>query len=254
MSVHGSFSGQTALVTGGSRGIGLDIAGALLAGGARVAITGRNPDSLENAAKELDAGDRLLPIVADAGDLGGAAAVIDQVIAVFGSLDLLVNNAGVNQPPVSLTELDPQAALDLLRINTVAPLVYVQHAWRAWLAEHGGVVVNMASSAGLKASHLLPWYAVSKAGLVQLTRQLAVDLAPGVRVNAVAPDVVKTDFTEPFVNGNEDKISSEYPLKRLGVPADVTSAVLFLLSSQSSWITGEVLVLDGGRVHGAKKK
>ena len=254
MSSHGTFAGQTALVTGASKGIGLDVASALVAGGAKVAITGRNLDSLENAAKKIDAGDRLLPIVADAGDLGGAADVVDQVITTFGSLDLLVNNAGVNQPLVPLTELDPQVATDLLRVNTVAPLVYVQHAWRAWLAEHGGVVVNMASSAGLKASHLLPWYAVTKAGLVQLTRQLAVDLAPGVRVNAVAPDVVKTDFSEAFVSGNEDKISSEYPLKRLGTPADVTSAVLFLLSSQASWITGEVLVLDGGRIHGAKKK
>ena len=240
------FKGKTALVTGASRGIGLGIAAELLARGANVAITARKEGPLQEAAAELDGGDRLITITAHAGDYDAAPAVARQVIDRFGSLDLLVNNAGTNPVFGLLMDAPTSAVEKVMQVNVVGALAMTQAAWHGWMKEHGGAIVNIASIAGLHVSPFIAAYGASKAALINLTRQLSAELAPSVRVNAVAPAVVKTRFAEALYVDNEEQVAANYPLKRLGVPEDVAGAVAFLLSDQASWITGETLPIDGG--------
>jgi NAD(P)-dependent dehydrogenase (short-subunit alcohol dehydrogenase family) len=242
----GSFEVRTALVTGGSRGIGLGIASALLDRGARVALTARRPESLAEAARELDAGDRVLCLPANAGDTAAAADVVGAVLSRFGTLDMLVNNAGINPVSGPLMDTEIRAVEKTLQVNTVGALALTQQAWHGWMREHGGSIVNIASVAGLRSSSPLGAYAVSKAAMIHLTVQLAAELAPGVRVNAVAPAVIKTRFARALYEGHEEEVAARYPLRRLGVPQDVAAAVCFLLSDEASWITGETLAIDGG--------
>jgi NAD(P)-dependent dehydrogenase (short-subunit alcohol dehydrogenase family) len=244
--VSEEFKGKAALVTGGSRGIGLGIAAELLARGARVAITARKEETLREAAAQLDAGDRLLTISAHAGDYEAAPVVAKQVIDRFGSLDLLVNNAGTNPIFGLLMDAPTSAVEKVMQVNVVGALAMTQAAWHGWMKEHGGAVVNVASIAGLKSSPFIAAYGASKAALINLTTQLSVELAPSVRVNAVAPAVVKTKFAEALYVNNEEQVAAAYPMKRLGVPEDVAGAVCFLLSEGASWITGETLPIDGG--------
>lgn len=240
------FKGRAALVTGGSRGIGLGIAAELLARGAKVAITARKEETLREAATELDAGDRLITISANAGDYEAAAGVVQQTIDTFGSMDLLVNNAGTNPVFGPLMDAPTKAVEKVMQVNVVGSLAMTQAAWHAWMKDHGGSVVNIASVAGLHVSPGIAAYGASKAALINLTKQLSTELAPGVRVNAVAPAVVKTRFAEALYVNNEEAVAAGYPMKRLGVPADVAGAVAFLLSDSASWITGETLAIDGG--------
>lgn len=241
-----TFEGKSALVTGGGRGIGFAVAQRLLDLGARVAITGRSEQGLAEAASRFTGGDRLLTVLADATDLSAAHSAVQTVIADFGSLNLLVNNAALGSVTGPLMDLEFEPATHLLAINTLSPLAYVQHAWRGWMQMRGGAVVNIASIAGLTSSPALPWYGVSKAALINLTTQLSMELAPRVRVNAVAPGVIKTDFSRLLYEGREAQAAAAYPLHRLGTVQDVAAAVTFLLSDEASWITGETLVLDGG--------
>ncbi|MEO9221002.1 MAG: SDR family oxidoreductase, partial [Mycobacteriaceae bacterium] len=131
-------------------------------------------------------------------------------------------------------------------VNVVAALGYVQQAYHAWMGEHGGAVVNIASVAGIRSSGVISAYGASKAALIRLTEELAWQLGPGIRVNAVAPAVVKTRFAEMLYTDNEEQAASHYPLKRLGEPEDVARLVGFLVSDAASWITGDTVRVDGG--------
>ncbi|MBJ7530930.1 MAG: SDR family oxidoreductase, partial [Nocardioides sp.] len=142
--------------------------------------------------------------------------------------------------------LDLDAARKIVDVNVVAALGWVQVAHRAWMGEHGGAVVNVASVAGVSSAPGIAMYGASKAMLIHLTKDLAVELGPSVRVNAVAPAVVKTRFAEALFEGREEEVAATYPLRRLGVPDDVAGAVAFLLSEEASWLTGQTVVLDGG--------
>ncbi len=238
--------GSTALVTGGSRGIGLAIARALTDRGARVVLTARKPEALAAAVEELGGPDRAVALAGNAADPGHRAAAVQLAIDTFGSLDLLVGNVGINPLFGPLIEADLEAVRKTLDTNVVATLGLVQQAWRAWMSEHGGSVLIVASVAGLRASEGIAAYGVSKAALVNLTTQLAVELGPAVRVNAVAPAVVKTRFAEALFDGREEEAASQYPAGRLGVPEDVGEAAAYLLGPGASWVTGQTLVLDGG--------
>jgi NAD(P)-dependent dehydrogenase (short-subunit alcohol dehydrogenase family) len=145
-----------------------------------------------------------------------------------------------------MIDIDPAAAVKILAVNVLAPLAWTRRARDAWMGEHGGSVVNVASVAGLRASPGIGMYGVSKAALIRLTTELAVELGPGIRVNAVAPAVVKTRFATALYEGREEEVAAGYPLKRLGVPEDIAGVVAFLLSDQASWVTGQTVVLDGG--------
>ncbi len=241
-----SLRDRVAIITGASRGIGLGIAAELVRHGARVCVTARRPEALEAAVAELGGPDAAIAVPGRADDADHQAEAVASAIKAFGRLDMLVNNTGINPVYGPVIDTDPAAAAKILAVNVLAPLAWIRRARDAWMGEHGGSVVNVASVAGLRASPGIGMYGVSKAALIRLTTELAVELGPGIRVNAVAPAVVKTKFATALYEGREEEVSAAYPLKRLGVPADVAGAVAFLLSDQASWITGQTLTLDGG--------
>jgi len=240
------FGGKTAIVTGASRGIGLAIAERLVADGARVVVTARKQDALDEAVAGLGGPDVALGVAGNAGDLEHQAEVIARTIETFGSIDLLVNNTGINPTYGPLMELDLDAARKIVEVNCIAAVSWVQHAYRGWMKEHGGSVVNVASVAGLRPAPGIAFYGASKAMLIHLTEELAVELGPNIRVNAVAPAVVKTKFATALYEGKEEQVAAAYPLKRLGVPSDIGSVVAFLLSEDAAWMTGQTLTIDGG--------
>ena len=241
-----SLKERVAIVTGASRGIGLGIAAELVRQGARVCVTARNAEHLAAAVTELGGPGVAIAVPGKADDAGHQAETVSRAIEAFGRLDMLVNNAGINPVYGPVAGVDPAAAAKIFAVNVLAPLAWTTLARDAWMGEHGGSVVNVASVAGLRPSPGIGMYGISKAALIRLTTELAVELGPRIRVNAVAPAVVKTKFATALYEGREEQVSAAYPLKRLGVPEDIAGAVAFLLSDQASWITGQTLVLDGG--------
>lgn len=241
-------SGKSALVTGGSRGIGLAIAKAFVDAGGRVLLTARKKEELEQATAEL--GSAATYVAGRADDPDHIKEAVERCLERFGSLDVLVNNAATNPQFGPLMDADRGAISKILSVNLEAVIWWCQDAWRAWMKERGGVIINVASVGGLSAEPFLGAYNVSKAGLIHLTKQLAMELAPKVRVNALAPGLVKTRFSRVLYERNEEFVASRTPLKRLGVPEDVAAAAVFLASDLASWVTGEVFVVDGGALLG----
>jgi NAD(P)-dependent dehydrogenase (short-subunit alcohol dehydrogenase family) len=238
-------SGKAALITGASRGIGYGIAEALVARGDRVCITGRDEDALNEAVERLGA-DRAIGVPGKAHDEEHQARVIERTMEAFGRVDYLVNNAGTNPVYAPIADLDLNVLRKVFEINVVSALGLAQRTWKAWQKENGGAIVNIASVSGLSPSPFIAAYGVSKAAMINLTVQLAHEFAPGVRVNAIAPAVVKTKFATALYEGREEEVAAAYPLGRLGVPEDIGGAAAFLTSEQAAWITGQTLVVDGG--------
>ena len=244
---HGRrFAGKVAIVTGASRGIGLAVAARIVAEGGRVVITARKADALHEAAVGLGGPDVAVGVAGRADDAEHQAAAVEQVIARFGRLDVLVNNTGINPVYGPLTEIEDGAARKIMDVNVLAALSWTRRALDAGLGADGsGAVVNIASVAGLHPSPGIGYYGVSKSALIGLTVQLAAELAPRVRVNAIAPAVVKTRFAAKLYE-DEEKAAGGYPLARLGEPEDIGAAAAFLASADAGWITGQTLVVDGG--------
>ncbi|MEX2980266.1 SDR family oxidoreductase [Streptomyces sp. C36] len=237
--------GRVALVTGASRGIGFGVAEALVARGAKVVITGRGEEALKEAVERLGDG-RAVGVPGKAHDESHQAAAVERAMEAFGRVDYLVNNAGTNPVFGPIADLDLAVARKVFETNVVSALGFAQRTWHAWQKDNGGAIVNIASIAGISASPFIGAYGVSKAAMINLTAQLAHEFAPGVRVNAIAPAVVKTRFAAALYEGREEEASASYPLGRLGVPEDIGGAAAFLLSDTAGWITGQTLVVDGG--------
>jgi NAD(P)-dependent dehydrogenase (short-subunit alcohol dehydrogenase family) len=245
------FTGRVALITGASRGIGLAIAERIVTEGGSVVITGRTQETLdaavaalrERAAGRPDAATAATAVAGRADDPEHRAAVFAHVAERHARLDHLVNNAGINPAYGPLTGIDVDAARKILEVNVIGSLEWSRAAVAAGLQRS---IVNIASIAGVAASSGIAFYGVSKAALINLTAQLADELAPALRVNAVAPAVVKTRFARALYEGREEEASAAYPLGRLGEPSDVAGPVAFLLSDDAAWITGRTLVIDGG--------
>jgi NAD(P)-dependent dehydrogenase (short-subunit alcohol dehydrogenase family) len=248
MSEQTDFAGRTAIITGATRGIGFGIAAELVGRGASVCITARKPEELERAVAELDpAGTgRAIAARGSADDGEHQAAAVAATIAAFGRIDYVVNNAAINPQFGPLVDADLGAVRKIFDVNVTATLAWTQLAWRAWLRDHGGAILNVASVGGVIAGAPIGAYNASKAALIHLTRQLAAELAPGVRVNGIAPAVVKTEFARALYEADEQGVANGYPLRRLGLPSDTSKLAAFLLSDDASWITGQTVVIDGG--------
>jgi NAD(P)-dependent dehydrogenase (short-subunit alcohol dehydrogenase family) len=240
------FEGKTAIITGASRGIGLGIAERLVAEGARAVITARKQEALDEAVAHLGGPDAALAVAGRADDAEHQADVVRRTLETFGSIDFLVNNTGINPAYGPLVDIDLAAARKIVEVNCLAALSWVRQVRDAWMGEHGGSIVNIASVGGLRPPANIAMYGASKAMLIHLTQSLAVELAPRIRVNAVAPAIVKTRLATALYEGKEEQVAAAYPLGRLGEPEDIAGPVAFLLSEDAAWITGQVLVIDGG--------
>ena len=241
-----SLEGKVAIVTGGSRGIGKGIAAAFAREGAQVMITSRNRESCEEAAREIGGNAHV-----EHGHVGrpeDAERVISATLSRLGRLDILVNNAATNPYAGPTIKVDVARWNKTIDTNLTAPLVWTQLAWNGWMKEHGGSVIDISSVGGLATNAILGVYDVTKAALIHLSKQLAAELAPKVRVNVIAPGLIKTDFAHVlWAEGRGEEVAKSYPLRRLGEPEDIAEAALFFADDvRSGWITGNTMVIDGG--------
>lgn len=241
------FTDRVALVTGASRGIGLAVAARLVAEGARVVLTARGAEDLEEAARSLGGEQVALAVAGRADDPEHRTAALTAAVETFGGIDVLVNNTGINPQAGPLTDMEDRAMAKLFAVNVSAAVAWTGQAIRMGLGSRPGAsVVNMASIAGVRPAPPIGGYGASKAALIHVTSQLALELAPRIRVNAVAPAVIRTAFSTMLYDGREEQVAAGYPLGRLGAVEDVAAAVAFLAGPDASWVTGQTLVLDGG--------
>jgi NAD(P)-dependent dehydrogenase (short-subunit alcohol dehydrogenase family) len=236
--------GRVALVTGASKGIGLAIARILAENGASVMLSSRKIEALEEAAGSID-GDTAV-YAAHAGRPDDANACVATTIERFGGLDILVNNAATNPYYGRAIDIDLSRFDKTIEVNLRGPLFWTQEAWRQSMSERGGSVINISSVGALKYSGPIGIYDMTKAALIHLTKHLASELGPTVRVNAIAPGLVQTDFARALWEPAGEEAVRPWPLQRLGQPEDIAQAALYLASDLSSWVTGELLTVDGG--------
>lgn len=245
-----SLSGRSALVTGGSRGIGRAIALAFAEAHGRVVVCSRRAEACEAVVSEIrSAGGEAVAIPGNVGRAEDREAVVAAAMHHFGSIDILVNNAATNPQFGPLVDADPAAVDKIFEINVQAPLALVALAVQSWMGEHGGSVVNIASVGGISPEPLIGAYNASKAALINLTRTLAGELgASGIRVNAIAPGLVATDFARVLIETPEihDHIVGQTALRRHAQPDEIAGAAVYLASDAASYVTGSVLVVDGG--------
>ncbi|MET7393634.1 SDR family oxidoreductase [Dactylosporangium sp. NPDC005572] len=240
---------RTVIVTGASRGIGKATAVAFAAEGCNVVLTSRKIETLEEVAAEITAahpGVGVLAHAAHAAEPEQAAAVVDAAMERFGAVDVLVNNAGTNPYFGPLMEIDPVRAEKTVRLNQFGVVLWSQLVWKASMSARGGAIVNVASVGGLLTEPGIGYYNATKAAVIHLTRQMGAELAPAVRVNGVAPGIVRTHLARGLWENNEEYLNDHLPLRRIGEPDDVADVITFLAGPASRWMTGQTLVVDGG--------
>jgi NAD(P)-dependent dehydrogenase (short-subunit alcohol dehydrogenase family) len=243
-------NGRKALITGGSRGIGLAIARGLGQHGAAVVLTGRKMETLAPAVAKLQSeGAKADAIVCHQGDPAALKSLFTQLDRSGQYADIVVVNAATNPTRGPLVDMDLAAWQKVLEVNLTGAFLTVQHAARRMLQHKKGVLLFISSIAGLEPMPELGAYSVSKAGLLSLTKVLAKELGPaGIRVNAIAPGLVETRFSSALFKDRPayERILADIPLGRHGLPEDIVGAAVFLASDASAYLTGQVVVVDGG--------
>lgn len=245
-----SLAGKAAIVTGGSRGIGLGIARTLAGARASVVIVGRRADALEQARAAIVAavpGARVETFAGDVADPDAPAACAALALERLGSVDILVNNA----PPGGqgrLMEVPVEVMDAAAAAGPRAVVLWTRAAWQAWMRDHGGAVVNVASVAAKVVERRLAYYSAVKAGVISLTQHLAAELGPAVRVNGVSPGWILNRGDQTGFAPHRDRLEPMLPLQRLGEPDDLARVVLFLASDLAGYVTGQTIPVDGGRM------
>jgi NAD(P)-dependent dehydrogenase (short-subunit alcohol dehydrogenase family) len=250
-----NYRDKRVLVTGGSRGIGFGIAKAFIDAGARVAINGRTMQSVDAAIKKLGDGERLVAASGDIGTVAGCESVVKAAIDAFGGLDILVNSAGIGAGR-PIADCDEKMWDDHVDVNLKGTFFCCRAALPE-LRKSNGNIVNIASDAGLMGVPGITVYCASKGGVVNMTRAMALEVAPDVRVNCVCPGYVDTDMIRrDSIDKKDDPAAAEQrmidyaPMKRIGTPPEISQGVLYLASFEARFITGAALPIDGGSTAG----
>ena len=236
------------VVTGGSRGIGLEVARMLLDEKAKIVICGRKQDGLDAAAAELNAGDNLLTVPAHVAKVDDVDGLFTRTMESFGRIDGLINNVGMNIV-TGVVDADPGLWNKIIDSNLNATFLCSRKAGQIMREQRRGKIVSISSLAGRRSAPFMGIYGVAKAGIEMMTKVIAQELAAfNIQVNAVAPGMVRTRFSEPFWSNSEiyEQIIKTIPLGRIAEPVDVARSVLFLCSEASDFITGQTLMVDGG--------
>jgi NAD(P)-dependent dehydrogenase (short-subunit alcohol dehydrogenase family) len=247
-----SLEGKVAIITGGSRGIGRAIALEYARAGADIVVASRKLDACKAAAEEIEKlGGRVLAVAAHTGKPDQLEKLVDETLKHFGRIDILVNNAGTNPHFGATIDIEKGAWDKTFEVNVDGVFFLTQFVVNKWMREHGGVIVNMASVAGLRPAPMTGAYSVTKAALIMLTEVLATELgAYGIRVNAIAPGFIRTDMSKAVWTSDIFKERSKaFPVPRLGETEDIVGAALYLASDASAFMTGETIVIDGGARH-----
>jgi NAD(P)-dependent dehydrogenase (short-subunit alcohol dehydrogenase family) len=248
--------GKVALITGGGTGIGAAIAERFVAEGARVCITGRRQELLDQVARSLPEGS-VVTCAGDVANFDDACKMVETAFNLENRLDILVNNAGID-PPGSIVEMDPALWHRVVETNLTGPFLLMKAALPHMIKARNGSIINISSLAGLRCIPAMPAYCSTKAGLIMLTQQAALDYGPyGIRCNVVCPGAIRTPMLEHSMSPLKEVLktdmdgvftyfSSNTPLRRVASPREVTGICVYLASDESSFMTGAVLVLDGG--------
>jgi NAD(P)-dependent dehydrogenase (short-subunit alcohol dehydrogenase family) len=239
-----NLNGKVALVTGASRGIGLEIADAYARAGARVMLTSRKADDLAASAATIDG--EVAWTVANAGDEAAAARAVSTTLERFGAVDILVNNAATNPYFGPMIDISATQMTKTVDVNLRAMVSWSQLVWQAYMREAGGTILNIASIGAFTVEPNIGFYNATKAGVVHVTKQFAVELGPRVRVLGIAPGIVKTAMAEALWRDREQELAKRMPRGRLGEPSDIAAVAVFLASDASSWMTGTTITVDGG--------
>lgn len=242
------FTNKTAVVTGGSRGIGLAIATKLAQGGANIAILYVGDESEGIKAKEelLQYGTKVEQYFCDVSDFEASQKVVEQVIEEFGGIDFLINNAGITRDKLILN-MDEKDFDAVIGVNLKGTFNMIKHTYKHFMKKRFGRIVSTSSIVGLNGNAGQANYSASKAGIIGLTKSVAKELAGrGVTANAVAPGYIGTDMTNVLSDKVKDAMKAQIPAKRIGTPEDVANVVVFLCSDEASYVTGEVIRVDGG--------